>query len=211
MSSKICIECNILKELDEFYKDSHAKDGHRSICKICRKIQDKAKHLRNRDRDNARSRAYYQAHREVSIQKSKEWILANPEKHKQYGKITQQRHPEHGRRGSAKYRQTHPEYRDIWRKSNPDKIKMHGITRRAKENKSNGIITDKEWLDMLERFDYRCLDCGANGRKDVKLTLDHIIPISKGGPNLISNAQPLCKSCNSRKHTKTIDFRMAWD
>ena len=49
-----------------------------------------------------------------------------------------------------------------------------------------------------------CLCCG---KIDVALTMDHVIPLSKGGEHNISNIQPLCGICNSKKNTKAIDYR----
>ncbi|RPJ70859.1 MAG: HNH endonuclease [Alphaproteobacteria bacterium] len=91
-----------------------------------------------------------------------------------------------------------------WSQNNPVRTLLNGHTRRARKKENGGIITKKEWEELLEKYNYTCLSCG---RTDVKLTLDHVVPIFLGGENLIKNAQPLCKSCNSKKHTKIIDYR----
>ena len=48
---------------------------------------------------------------------------------------------------------------------------------------------------IYKRDGYKCLNCGS--KKD--LTLDHIVPLSKGGHNGKSNLQTLCKACNCNK------------
>ena len=50
---------------------------------------------------------------------------------------------------------------------------------------------------------YNCLKCGD----DKNISLDHIIPVFHNGENSIDNLQPLCRSCNSKKGTKIIDYR----
>lgn len=51
---------------------------------------------------------------------------------------------------------------------------------------------------VFERDNYRCRSC--SGTK--YLTVDHIIPISKGGTDDLSNLQTLCRACNSSKKDK---------
>lgn len=66
-----------------------------------------------------------------------------------------------------------------------------------------GSFTLNEWDDLCKKYDYRCLRCGEKK----PLTKDHIVPIDKFGKNTIDNIQPLCMPCNSKKGTKTIDYR----
>lgn len=75
--------------------------------------------------------------------------------------------------------------------------------RRALKAAAEGSHTVEEWEALKKQYDYRCLRCG----KQTKLTRDHIIPLSRGGSDYISNLQPLCLSCNSKKLASSTDYR----
>lgn len=56
--------------------------------------------------------------------------------------------------------------------------------------------------ECFERDDYRCRTCG----KDIRLEnkpgeAHHIIPISEGGTNELSNLETLCYDCHKLKHS----------
>lgn len=103
-----------------------------------------------------------------------------------------------------------------WLHKHPEKIReyskrnydLHGneykLSRRARIHNAIGRFSKSEWEDVKYNYGNKCLWCG---RDDVVLTADHVVPLSDRGTNLIENIQPLCASCNSRKHCKTIDFR----
>jgi len=123
---------------------------------------------------------------------------------------------ERGRR----YRENNPErykkqYR-AWVENNRDKERLKSAIYLSKNKERNAlksqrrrarlynaetfIILDKEFKKI---YSMPCSNCES--RKNI--TLDHIIPIARGGRHSIGNLQPLCLSCNSSKHTKTI---MEW-
>lgn len=66
-----------------------------------------------------------------------------------------------------------------------------------------GKFTASEWRSLCDKYDNRCLSCG----EQKELTVDHVVSLKDGGSNTIDNLQPLCRSCNSRKGAKFIDYR----
>ena len=53
--------------------------------------------------------------------------------------------------------------------------------------------------EVFKRDNYTCVECGARKEDGVTLHIDHIIPVSKGGTDELSNLQTLCKACNLNK------------
>lgn len=56
--------------------------------------------------------------------------------------------------------------------------------------------------DILKRDGFRCQICGASAKDGVKLHVDHIVPVSKGGKTVPSNLRTLCNRCNLGKRDK---------
>lgn len=48
---------------------------------------------------------------------------------------------------------------------------------------------------------HQCVGC----RSMRDLTVDHIVPLSRGGTDALANLQFLCRSCNARKGTNTLE------
>ena len=90
-------------------------------------------------------------------------------------------------------------------RKNPHKNAEYRHNRDAMLLGNGGTFTADEWQSLCEFYGNRCLCCGESK----PLTVDHVIPLSKGGVNSIDNIQPLCYSCNSRKHVKHVDYRNA--
>ena len=52
---------------------------------------------------------------------------------------------------------------------------------------------------VLQKDRFRCQICGATKEDGVKLHVDHILPISKGGKTELNNLRTLCDRCNLGK------------
>lgn len=169
-----CAKCKEQKDLTAFYADKSRLLGRGYICKVC-------------------SRARLAA-----------WQKGNPEKLAVYHRKHYQKNREHCKQKSAEYRSKNPEQVKAavrnWRAANPDRVQEHNVKRLKRLKENGGSFTPKEWKQKCEQFSGSCAYCGQ--RK--KLTVHHVVPVSKGGPNTIQNCVPACGSCNSKIGTKTV-------
>ena len=60
-------------------------------------------------------------------------------------------------------------------------------------------MTDSVRYEILRRDNFRCQLCGSSAKDGVKLHIDHIIPVSRGGLTKRNNLRTLCDRCNMGK------------
>lgn len=216
--TKKCGKCGEVKPINAFTKNKDREYGVGSSCKTCHNKVSRNWQKANPEKVRQASQKYKKTHSERIKKRLSEWAKANIEKLKEYrrahwdSELDRQRKKRQAnldkeRADSREYYWKNPEkareYARSWAKANPEKVNQCNANRRARQKNSEGTFTAKEWLALCEKYGNKCLCCGEKK----KLTADHVVPLVKGGENYIRNIQPLCLSCNSRKGTKTIDYR----
>ena len=139
-------------------------------------------------------------------EKWKEWHKQNPGRKKEQDRQWGKNNPDKIKANNRRYRQNNSDRerkrKQQWRKNNPGKASA--IWHRRRALKRNAKSEPYDFEAICNHYGNCCIKCG---RDDVKLTVDHIKPLSTGGDDVSSNIQPLCHSCNATKHTKHIDYR----
>lgn len=100
------------------------------------------------------------------------------------------------------------------RKSNPEWVarlktaaKWHNRVRAHRKRGSVVTLIEAQWKGILAAQEGRCACCKVGFDETCQATLDHIVPMSKGGILSLENTQALCLSCNSSKGDKVADYR----
>lgn len=157
--------------------------GNRPRCVECRRALARARYAKNREREIARVQDYWRRNPEVRDRISRE---RNPEVTKAYTEKNKERQALACR---AYY-----------------EANKFAVMQRARLRKAfykAGDLTQEQWSSILDRYGWQCLACQATE----DLTIDHIVPLSRGGQHAAENVQPLCSTCNKRKFTQVIDYR----
>ena len=118
---------------------------------------------------------WYQNNRELCIGRQKNRYEENKEKLRAYGRHHAKENPE------------------IY------KAARHRRRKHVEENGNNNL-TAKQIVYLFDLQDF-CTYCHSKEN----LTIDHILPISKGGQNTLANITVACGSCNNSKRAKLLD------
>lgn len=105
---------------------------------------------------------------------------------------------------NAKRRDAIKEYGKKYRKLNPDKTSAYCKFRNM--NKTH-TLTKEQWNKCKQYFDNSCAYCGmTNDEHKIKYGKQlHREHVDHMGSNGIENCIPACMSCNSSKHTFTLN------
>lgn len=217
---KLCIKCQIVKPTSEFGKDKLRSDGLFPYCKRCRVKNPK---LYDEWQENKTKGLYH-------CTDCKEWLppdefYLNPHNksgiHSQCKACSIKRvkgyyHADKDRAYQRNYNRywnnknsEQKRFKD-WAKTTQGKftIKIQIQKRRRYAKSVENSLTKDEWFEILKAQNYTCLGCNKKFNSSFRPAIDHIMPLSKGGGLTKDNVQALCKSCNSRKGNKTIDYRL---
>ena len=176
---KICKGCGEEKWLNEFGKHRLGRDGLQPRCRVCRSVEGANWKRENRERILQVNAAYRDKNRESLRAYNRAWNKANRDKHEANTKKWRERHP-------LKYK--------------AQKLRHRNMRRRAA---GHAYATVQRIAARIEYYAGLCVYC----RKPAD-TIDHRIPLSRGGTNFPANLVPACRSCNSRKrHLTEREFR----
>ncbi|MFN2636904.1 MAG: HNH endonuclease [Gemmatimonadaceae bacterium] len=192
MAERTCSKCDESKPFtDEFFP--RRGDGLRGVCRKCRGGQSRASYEKNRDG----ILAYQAGYRAANKDKRRAWHLAYR---------AQPEVLEVGRLAARAYRAT-PEGRQKMAEANRrrDRVDVLISAHRTRARKAGVLstLTAEQWRGVLEHFDHSCAYCGSAE----KLTIDHVVTMSRGGHNAAHNVVPACLRCNDQKFNRDM---LAW-
>lgn len=176
----------------EWAKKKIKENGRDPVREKWQKIYDISYYQKNKETIKKRARDYYQAHRLERIAYDKK--RNQTAKRKTLNAMIQKRDQPKLAQAAREKRRLHPEIH-----------RRHKQNRRARIRNLPHSLTDLEWSNILEHFNYACAYCGAT---NTPLQQEHKTPIVRGGGYTSDNIVPACGSCNRHKHTKTeSEFR----
>lgn len=175
--TKQCTKCKNTFEITLFCIDKTARGGRHPWCRSCR---------------SKKRMEWFRSHKDMHHKSYNEWYARNQPEQRQRIRLWHKENREWMRN-----------YIKEWKILNPDKVREYHAIR---DERLVGDLTLDDWREIKEKYNYTCLSC-KRIEPEILLTIDHVIPVVEGGLHTKANIQPLCRSCNSIKWRKTIDYR----
>lgn len=220
---KTCNKCGEAKPYDSFYRSKQIRDGFDNTCKACKSSLAKEHYLNNKDRIDARNKAYRAANAESVNAQERRWREANKQRHAATTKAWAEEHREqrsaqaaaryaadpakHLERNHAWYEANKEKYAETvkrWQEGNPEKVgimrRNAASKRRARmRNQDCGCVTTQTLEEIIVAYGPACVYCSGPFQD-----IDHIQPIARGGLHCLANLVPACARCNRSKLKKTL-------
>ncbi len=200
---KTCTKCRKSLTEDNFHKNKSTKGGLHGWCKACRRqvvVTYDAARREERRNYAAKWRAahpeysakYYAAHRKERRKHKAKYRVAHREENREYCAKYQIDHQKEIKARRKKYHASHrAEHR------------RRKLKRRYAEKLNRGRSYTAWERRLRAKRTFVCYWCGQ--RKPIRLLhIDHIVPVSKGGPDCRDNVVPSCVQCNQTKYTKDL-------
>ena len=224
MEKKICSKCKEEKELCDFGVCNSNKDGLKSTCKVCRKIEGKIYRENNaRKREETiknwynknpeYNRNYYINNTELINKQNKKWYENNKEKHRENDRIRKEKNIE-------SVREYHNNLIKHQRKADPLKKLIFNVRSRVYNILKNKIITKSNKTfdivgcspEFLKEHLEKQFTKGMSWDNQGKWHIDHKIPLSSAKTEEeiyklchYSNLQPLWAEDNLKKGCKILN------
>jgi len=161
----------------------------------------------NPERARELPRQWRVANSEHLREKARQRYWANPEKHREKVRQRQQDNPEQKRKSVRCWQEANRERTRKnarrWGKANPERRRAIKHTRRSRKNGNGEPITTAEHREWEAAQPKVCEYCNADCSDEYHV--DHIQPLSKGGPHQVHNLAIACPSCNCRKSDRDPD------
>jgi 5-methylcytosine-specific restriction endonuclease McrA len=212
-ASKKCSKCGQIKSLEDFSRDRSAKDGLQSACKGCRRLVVEEWRRKNPDKVRAYSKMYQRENADQRREYRREWRRRNPEASRKQKREWRQKNIERAleqerqrlrrwrKLNYEKDREAQRQREAAFRSANPERAreKSRQSKQRWRARKRDGIGYRVATKDIRRLSLANCVACGLPAD-----SLDHVIPLSRGGSHGIGNLAPMCRGCNSSKGAKTV-------
>lgn len=136
----------------------------------------------NPERKREQSKRWYQSNREKALKNAKRWHTQNPKPRQTMTEDAKQR--------LRKWTVANSERARLSRKA-----REHRRAERCRQRRGLFPIQGHNLQMRFTQFNMQCAYCLVK----CSPTLDHFIPLAKGGTHAMSNLLPACHDCNSRK------------
>lgn len=105
-----------------------------------------------------------------------------------------------------RWRSTNSEWLTDWYQQNADvrRVQKAAAQRRRRDRGSlTFLISSRDIKRLLDRHGGACAYCRGKF-PEVRFSIDHVVPLSRGGEDSIGNIVPACLPCNQSKSSRTV-------